>query len=211
MKANIKRVSTLIVVVAAILTTSAFTPKKEKSKMKVQEKQVAPTFLIKDVNGASVDLKNYKGKKVMITFFRNVGCPVCNLRFNELEKQADYFKQKGMVLLAIYESSAENMKKYLENDVPYALMIPNPDQSLYNQYELDRSGGKMVKGMFNGAIKKMKAGKKLFKNKIKQDGNNNRIEAEFLIDENGVITKAHYGRFLGDYISIDDIKKFLNY
>jgi thioredoxin-dependent peroxiredoxin len=178
--------------------------------VKVKPPQAAPTFTIKDINGTIVNLADYKGKKVMLTFYRNVGCPICNLRFNELQAQADYFKSKGLVLLAVYESTADNMKQYLEGQSTYATMIPNAEQDLYKLYDIDRSGGKMMKGMFHGAMGKMKKGKKLFKSKIKQDGNSNRIGADFLIDENGNVKMAHYGSFVGDHISLETIKQFLN-
>jgi peroxiredoxin len=192
------------------LTTTAIFAKPKQEKMKIEPPQSAPTFMIEDVNGNSVNLSDYKGKKVMLTFYRNVGCPVCNLRFHQLQEQAALFESKGLVLLAVYESTAENMKQYLAGESPYATMIPNPDQSLYKLYEVERSGGKMMKGMFHGAMGKMKKGKKLFKTQIKQDGNTNRIGADFLIDENGNVVRAYYGKFIGDHLPIESIKQFLN-
>jgi thioredoxin-dependent peroxiredoxin len=81
--------------------------------------------------------------------------------------------------------------------------------SLYNEYDLELSNKKLFKGIFNGALNKVKAGKKLFKKPIKQDGNTNRVGAEFLIDENGNILISHYGRFVGDDLSIEVYKKQL--
>jgi hypothetical protein len=127
-----------------------------------------------------------------------------------LQEQAGYFKSKGLVMLAVYESTAENMKQYVDGERPYATMVPNPDLSLYKLYEVERSGGKMMKGMFPGAMRKIKKGKKLFKKEIKQDGNSNRIGADFLIDENGNVATAYYGKFIGDHLPIDTIKQFLN-
>jgi thioredoxin-dependent peroxiredoxin len=180
------------------------------SKMKIAPPQTAPAFTAVDVNGTTVNLADYKGKKVLLTFYRNVGCPVCNLRFHELQEQSNLFKIKGLTVLAIYESTAENMKSYLEGESVYATMIPNPDLSLYTLYNIDKSMGKMMKGMFHGAMGKMKAGKKLFKKKIKQDGNSNRIGADFLIDEKGNVQTAYYGKYVGDHLPIDAIKQFLN-
>jgi thioredoxin-dependent peroxiredoxin len=200
--------SRLMCFALALFSTTIFG--QTKGKMKIEPPQTAPTFTVKDVNGATVNLADYKGKKVMLTFYRNVGCPVCNLRFHELEKENELFKSKGLVMLSVYESTAENMKSYLENETVYATMIPNADQSLYQLYNIDRSTGKMMKGMFHGAMGKMKAGKKLFKKKIKQDGNSNRIGADFLIDENGNIKMAYYGKYVGDHLPISDIKTFLN-
>lgn len=206
----LKKISGLVLLILTALLTQSFTTKKDKSKMKVQPPQAAPSFTIKDVNGTVINLNDYRGKKVMLTFYRNVGCPVCNLRFHELQAQADYFKLKGLTLLAVYESSPEKMKTYLEGESYYATMIPNQDLSLYQLYNIERSSGKLMKGMFHGAMGKMKKGKKLFKTEIKQDGNSNRIGADFLIDENGNVKTAYYGKFVGDHLPLADIKQFLN-
>lgn len=203
---------TVKLMLLALLTISStpFFAKTKKNKMKVTPLQAAPNFTIKDVNGVTINLTDYKGKKVMLTFYRNVGCPVCNLRFHALQEQTDYFKSKGMVMLAVYESSADKMKEYLEGENVYSIMIPNPDQSLYQLYDIERDGGKLMKGMFHGAMGKMKKGKRLFKKKIKQDGNADRISADFLIDENGNIKTVYYGKYIGDHLPIENIKQFLN-
>jgi peroxiredoxin len=179
-------------------------------KMKITASQQAPSFTVKDVNNVQVNLAGLKGKKVLLSFYRNVGCPICNLRFHELQEQAAYFKEKNVIVLAVYESSQENMKKYLQGETPYAVMIPNSDQSLYELYMIDNSMGKMMKGMFHGAMGKMKEGKKLFIQKIKQDGNTGRIGADFLINENGIVQKAYYGKFVGDHLALTEIKNLLN-
>jgi peroxiredoxin Q/BCP len=177
--------------------------------MKIKKQQAAPLFTTSDVNGAPVNLADFKGKKVLLTFYRNIGCPICNLRFHELQEQAGYFKSKGLVLLAVYESAADHMKRYLEGENPYPIMIPNPDQSLYQRYDIDKSMGKVMKGLFHGALGKGKKGKKLFKQEIKADGSADRIGADFLIDESGKINTAYYGKFLGDHLPVTEIKQFL--
>lgn len=177
---------------------------------KVSLSQAAPGFTVKDVNGNVTDLGLFRGKKVLLSFYRNVGCPICNFRFHELEQQSDLFARKGLVVLAVYESSAENMKQYLADERVYASMIPNPEEDLYELYDVDRSMGKMVKGMFHGAMGKMKRGKKMFKTKVSQDGNSDRIGADFLIDEGGNIITAYYGKYVGDHLPLETIKKFIN-
>jgi hypothetical protein len=55
-------------------------------------------------------------------------------------------------------------------------------------------------------------GKKLFKKPITQDGHTETIPSEFLIDEQGIIKIARYGRFVGDHMEIEAItsEKILN-
>lgn len=200
-----------LLIIAMLVITTSFTYSKSKTKMmKITPSQAAPAFTIKDVDGNTVKLSDFKGKKVLLSFYRNVGCPVCNVRFHELQEQSDYFKTKGLVVLAVYESTPEHMKQYLSGEAPYAIMIPNADLSLYKLYEVEQSMGKVMKGMFHGAMGKMKEGKRLFKRKMKQDGSMSRIGADFLIDKQGNVKTAYYGKYLGDHVPISDIKKFLN-
>jgi thioredoxin-dependent peroxiredoxin len=178
--------------------------------MNITSQQAAPLFTIQDITGATINLADYKGKKILLAFNRNVGCPICNIRFHQLQKETDFFKSKGLVVLGVYESSAEKMKDFLEGTIVYAKMIPNPDLSLYKLYAVERSIAKLIKGFFLGAIGKGWAGNALYKKRIKQDGTRDRIGAEFLIDEQGIVQTAYYGKFLGDDLPIADIKKFLN-
>lgn len=178
--------------------------------MKIKEAQQAPLFTSKDVYGNEIKLSDFKGKKVLLMFNRNVGCPVCNLQYHQLSENAGYFKEKGLVILSVYESSAKSMKEYLEGEELFSVMIPDSSLDLYKLYDVERNTGKLMKGIFNGAIGKAKKGKKLFSKKMQQDGNTDRINAEFFIDENGTVTKAHYGRYLGDHLTIEEIKEWIH-
>lgn len=176
---------------------------------KLKKPNAAPSFSARDVYNSPIKLSNFAGKKVLLSFYRNVGCPVCNLRFHELEKESALFKGKGLVVLAVYESSAAHMQSYVENENFYTKLIPDSSLELYSLYKVEKSMGKVMKGMFHGAMTKMNMGKKLFKNKIDQDGSKSRIGADFLIDENGNILEAYYGKYLGDHLPVENIKSFL--
>jgi thioredoxin-dependent peroxiredoxin len=193
-----------------ILFSQFLAAKPKRNKLKIKPPQPAPAFNFRDVYGKTANLSDYQGKKILLIFYRNAGCPICNLRFHELQEQASYFKEKGLVVLAVYESDNATLKNYVGEDQFYATLIPDPSLKLYELYAIEKSMGKMMRGMFHGAMPKMKKGKKLFKTKIKQDGNGSRIGADFLIDENGTIAVAYYGQYAGDHLSIESIKKFIN-
>ena len=197
----------LIAVLLASVFSFSVSFSQTPSHMKVHISQQAPDFQAMDVSGKTISLSALKGKKVLLTFYRNVGCPVCNFRFHELEQKSAEFQAKNTVLIAVYESSREHIEKYLAGESVYPLMIPDPQEMLYKRYDVDKSMGKVMKGMFHGAMGKMKAGKKLFKKHLKQDGNMTRIGADFLIDETGKVIIAHYGAYLGDHIPLSELEK----
>ena len=178
--------------------------------MKVQKSQIAPDFKTTDIDGNQVQLNSFMGQKVFLTFYRNVGCPVCNLRFHELLKIEKELKEKNIVVLAVYESSKANLKKYTEKESYYTRMIANPGFDLYEKYAIERSTLKLLSSIYKGVIGKAEQGKKLYKQKFEQDGHANLMGAEFLIDEKGKIVTAYYNQFIGDHLPIKEIKDFIN-
>ena len=173
-------------------------------------RQPARAFAVTDANGQPVSLAALKGHKVLLVFMRNAGCPVCNLRMHHLLQEAPYFQAHNLTVVAVYESTPEHLRQYLaDQPVPFT-MVPNPDQSLYRLYGLEVSGGKALASVFHGVMGKAKAGQKLFVRPLAQDGSKNRIGAEFLLDEQGTVAVAHYGRYIGDELPLADIKRFLN-
>ena len=169
----------------------------------------APSFIITDVNGDTVNLTDYKGKKVLLTFYRSVGCPVCNLYFHELQEYADSFKLQNVIVMSVYESPASAIRQYVEGEDFYAVMIPDSTEKLYHLFGVQRSWWKMFKGRFQGVNKKIKKGRKLFSKKPKYDAHANRISADFLIDEHGKFVFAYYGKYFGDHISVEKVKEYL--
>lgn len=178
--------------------------------MHIQTGRLAPDFRTMDVDGNPIQLSAYRGKKILLNFHRNVGCPVCNLRFHQLQQQSGFFRTHNLMVLDVYESAAAHMRVYLEGTIVQSVMIPDPEQNLYNLYQVERSMSKLFKGLLHGAFSKMKQGKGLFQKSIKQDGNLNRIGAEFLIDESGKVLIAHYGAYLGDHIPLERIKSLIS-
>lgn len=177
--------------------------------MKLTSNNPAPSFDTRDVFGNEVKTPDPSGKKLYLSFQRNAGCPVCNLRTHELLKHADYFKSHNISVFLVYESPVEKMKEYLgDNSYPFHF-IADPQNKLYNLYGVERSMLKLMKGMFNGLLVRASKGAKLFRKPMKQDGHLDRIPAEFIIDERGKISLAHYGKFLGDHLALDVLMKRL--
>jgi peroxiredoxin len=177
--------------------------------MKLQVNQQAPVFTTHDVYGREISLQGLRGRKVYLTFERNAGCPVCNLRVRELLKHADYFSTHQITVLLVYKSTVEKMKDYLEDVRSPFHFIADPENALYKQYQIERSFLKVFKGLFHGLIGKAMAGKKLFRKPTNQDGHTSTIPGEFVIDEKGNLSAVHYGEYIGDNLALDQLKEKL--
>ena len=176
--------------------------------MHLQANQTAPDFLVPDAHDKPVSLRLLQGKKVLLSFQRFVGCPICNVRMHELMSTYDSLSKQNVEMIVVYESSKENLRKYLDDTSLPFRMIADPDAKLYALYGVGHSMGKVMRGMMNGAIKKAKLGEKLYKRKLKRDGTMSRIEADFLINPDGTIATAHYDRYLGDDLPLATIRAF---
>lgn len=178
--------------------------------MPLIENQPAPDFQTTDISGNTVRISALKGKKVLLTFYRHVGCPFTNLRFLELQKLDSYFSKMGLVVLAIYESSSDNLKRYSRDESFYARLIANPEFDLYTLYDIELSTLKILFSMYRGAFAKGAAGRRSFKENFGPEGHTNVLGGDFLIDEDGCIKYAYYNQYLGDHLPVKDIIHFLN-
>jgi thioredoxin-dependent peroxiredoxin len=171
--------------------------------MKLKNHQLAPHFNTRDVYGNELDLRKLRGQKLYLVFERNAGCPVCNLHTHDLLKRSRAFESNQVKVVMVYESPDVVMKEYLgENNYPFHF-VSDPKNDLYNLYGVERSFLKVFKALFNGIMSRIKKGNKLFTKPMKQDGHMDRIPAEFVINEDGKIKIAHYGKFVGDHLPID--------
>ena len=177
--------------------------------MPLIENQPAPDFQAKDISGNTVRVSDLKGKKILLTFYRHVGCPFTNLRFLELEELDCYFSEMGLVVLAVYESSTENLRRYSRGESFYARMIANPEYDLYSLYDIEQSTLKILYSMYKGAFAKGEEGRRRFKENFCPEGRTNTLGGDFLIDEDGCIKYAYYNQYLGDTLPGNDIIRFL--
>jgi thioredoxin-dependent peroxiredoxin len=173
----------------------------------LEANQIAPLFTTKDSKGDSINIENYKGKKVFLAFFRYASCPVCNFRMNEIIQNYEALQSKGYVFIAVFESNNETLQEYLkDSEVPFPI-IGDPELVLYKKYGVKKSFWQMIGSVFNKETKShLKQGKVFVKGKkIKRDGTMSRIPADFIIDENGIISIAYYGKNIGDHLPLEQI------
>ena len=174
------------------------------------EGKFAPPFSVKDIDGKFHSVEKYKGQKILLSFYRNASDPISNYRLHELEAEKEYFKSKNIVLIAVYESSLQNLRLLRDTNSFYQLLVADSEGILYEEYGVDEGKERSTKGKLNGVGKKVKEGKKLLSTKIIKDKKSKRTGADFLIDENGNIMFAYYSKYHGDSMPISLIKEKLN-
>ncbi len=172
--------------------------------------QSAPDFISRDIWGNTIQLNQFLGSKVLLTFYRHVGCPVHHLRFLEMSSYDREFRKKGLVVLAVYESSKANLVRYSENENYYARLIANPEFDLYEKYGIECNTLKLLFSMYKGVAAKKAAGEKRARHKFEPEGHPDLLGGDFLIGENGQLKRGYYNQFLGDHLPIEEIFAFIN-
>ena len=72
----------------------------------------APEFTLTDSDGNSVSSRELLTKgPLVLTFYRGVWCPYCNLELQALEEVVDDIKSRGATLLAVSPQNAVNSRK----------------------------------------------------------------------------------------------------
>jgi len=171
----------------------------------------APSFQLTDIFGRTINLQNYKGKKVFIGFFRHAGCPFCNLRVHALQEKYEELKARGLAMIFFFESKEKLLlASSFHKEVSPIPIISDPEKVWYQTYGLENSAAKSAASHLTKFIKTAVQAKikGLPVHPMKSGESINTIPAEFLLDENLIIRKIHYAKGLTDRISMEHLYAF---
>lgn len=177
--------------------------------MKLQAGNSAIDFIAKDINGTDVKLSDYRGRKIILSFYRNVSCPFCNRRVHQIMGHSVRLKKAGVQMVFLFESSNDKLSSsvFHKGISPWPL-IGDPDKNVYKQYGVEQSTFKMMKTMVVANVGQAKKDVNDFDLPADKEASMNLIPADFFIDENFKIVKAHYGGHLDDHVDIEELKVF---
>lgn len=178
--------------------------------MSIKTGDIAKDFTIKDYLGNTIKLADLKGKFTLLAFFRNAECALCNLRVHQLLNVYPELQKKGLQILAVFESTEENIKNSVGNkEMPFSL-IPDPTKKLYQLYDVESSWLGVIKTIITGK-KEIKEAEKLgFQMKKVPGMKMDRMPVEFLIGPDLRMQIVKFSNKVTDHISIDEIKSHLN-
>lgn len=172
--------------------------------------QSAPLFSLTDIYDREIDLSAYKnkGKKILISFFRNVACPFCNFRIHQLTTKNDQWKNDLEMIFFLEAEKEVVLRSSFHKGVSPIPIIADFDRKIYQKYGTEVSTEK-----FNSTINseaQMAIHSKLVEKGYEIDSGETQIHsipADFLLDENLNIIKAHYGKDIPDHLPFDQIEE----
>jgi peroxiredoxin len=90
----------------------------------IQGRPQAPDFILKDVNGHTHQLADYRGKVVVVNFWAT-WCPPCVLEMPSMQKAWEAIRKDNVVMLAI--NNGEDAKRvqafYHKSNVTFPLLL----------------------------------------------------------------------------------------
>jgi len=157
------RLAGLLAVGAALVALPAFAgqdagqekkppPKEETKAVGAEIGKAAPAFELKDLDGKTVKLADFKDKTVVLEWF-NPGCPYCAYAYSEkgpLRKLPETLKAKGVVWLSVVSEKPDNpggkletIQKFVKANEMSAPLLLDPDGKVGRAY-----GAKTTPHMF---------------------------------------------------------------
>jgi peroxiredoxin Q/BCP len=145
----------------------------------LKEGMKAPAFKLKNQDGKTVSLSDFKGKNVVLYFYPKDNTPGCTLEACNLRDDFPKFGKLDAVILGVSPDSVESHKKFAEKfKLPFDL-LSDESKALLEKYEVWKEKsmyGKKYMGVErttyvidgNGKIKK------IF-NKVKVEGHNKEL------------------------------------
>ncbi|MDX2136872.1 MAG: redoxin domain-containing protein [Chloroflexota bacterium] len=175
--------------------------------MALMSGQLAPDFETTDIHGASIAVRDFRGRRLMLAFFRFAACPYCNLRVHELMSKANLW-QDHLPIIAVFQSPTETLLRHRNLQNFPARIIADPEMRLFHLYEGELSTAKFITGHFRRVpqwIQGVRAGAFDAGTTL---GELRLVPAEMLIDEQGIIQRAYYGRDVTDHLPLRDVTRF---
>ena len=178
--------------------------------MRLKPGDKAPPFSTETINGRTISLEEFAGKPVLLMFYRYPSCPMCNLRIRDFAQHYPRLHERGLEVVAFFHSPARNIRAHAgKRQLPFHLAA-DPKFKVYQSYGIETSWAGFLLSMFLPSfyvdwIRAMRYG--ILGGVDWQMG---KMPADFLIGPDGRILTVHYGRDIGDHLSVQEVEAALN-
>ncbi len=144
--------------------------------------------------------------RVHLQFRRFAGCPICNLHLRSFVQRHSEIQEAGIREVVFFHSGADELRPHVA-DLPFDV-IADPDRRYYRRFGVEsspravldpRAWGAILRGMTLTLAGRFRAPE------LRQPGGRLGLPADFLIDTDGHVIAAKYGRHADDQWSVDEL------
>ena len=102
--------------------------------MMLKEGSKAPAFKGIDQNGETIELKQFRGQKLVLYFYPHDNTPTCTTQACNLRDNFNMLKKKGFVVVGVSSDGIKSHKKFQTKlNLPFSL-ISDEDLKIHQQY-----------------------------------------------------------------------------
>lgn len=172
--------------------------------MRLQAGHAAPILQVTTLQGQTATLPE-RGHKLWLAFFRYAACPLCNIRIAEIRRDYQRLTSTGLRIVAVVQSGAASIQKYMQGGEWPLVFIPDPTERLYQAYHVEKSLAgflslKNIPALLEATRKKLGG--------LHPEGTTTRLPADFLIDEQGIVQHAFYANRIAEHIDFQSVYTF---
>ena len=174
---------------------------------RIQVGQEAPQFSLPSIDGRQISLDQFKGQRIIFTFFRFASCPFCNIRIDRLAKRWSEFPE-GTVMIGVFDAHIDELRKRIgKREVPF-ILVADSTYEHFERHGVAKSFGRFMWGALRSPLTFMSATLKGYFPRTLSLSRMSTIPVDLLIDEDGRVVEAHYCKDTVDHIPIDRMVAF---
>jgi peroxiredoxin len=161
------------------------------------------------LGGHSVTVPS-RTKLTHLQFLRFAGCPICNLHLRSFTARAAEIAEAGIEEVVVFHSSEHELATY-QPELPFTI-IADPGRALYREYGVEPAAKSLLHPAVWATVIRALSGalaavirRRAAMPPMRPTGGNLGLPADFLIDTDGTLIAAHYGRHASDQWSLGEL------
>ncbi len=177
--------------------------------MRLHLHSIAPSLELETLDDGVITLDSMLGKTTFLAFHRFGSCSFSNLRVAALIKASTRLRDLGIHVLAVFESSVATLRASVATQRPPFVIAADPKGTAARAYGVEHSFVGALRGI--GSVREVTLAHRLglVVPGVTRDGRLDRMPAEFLLDEQGIVRLAHYGAHPTDHVAIPAVISIL--
>jgi peroxiredoxin len=169
--------------------------------MKIAAGDAAPTITTRTVQDEEVRVPAQDSRLIHLQFRRFAGCPVCNFHLRTMALRQPEIAAAGIRQLVFFHSSRDEMLRY-QTQLPFDC-IADPGKRFYRSYGVETSLRALLHpGVFYSGMRWILSTGRFYR---RAENGILGLPADFLVDAQGRVVAAHYGRHADDHWEVDEV------
>ncbi len=173
--------------------------------MKLLAPSSAPALDLFDIYGQPIAIGG-TGRRTLLSFFRDAACPFCNFRIYELTHHHASLVALGLDIVAVFGSTQNEVLHFVARHPRPFRVAADPVGASHARYGIERSLWRKIRAIVT-RVPTLIRGLRIVG--LAGLNTNNLMPADFLIDEDGRIVEAWYGKDAGDRIPLERVELFM--